>query len=201
MAVTADPDEFSRNKRMPASMRTVILYALSYFPALKDTPIDFVFSSRIRNSVMLAQPRLSSLLGSRGRRSYVIRMNRRFRLGGERLQLETLPTDVLIGWIGHELGHIMDYLPRSTVDMIRFGIGYSFSRKYIMAAERAADTYAVQQGLAGKIITTKNFILDHASIPPRYKQKIRRLYLSPDDIMELVATAEAAAEAPASGST
>ncbi|HEV7347045.1 hypothetical protein [Telluribacter sp.] len=185
---------YAKNKEIPEQLRYVILLSLSYYPELLEVPIDFVFSRGIRNSVMLAQPRIGTMHKVRSERSYVIRMNRWLRLGGEQIKIETLPQDVLIGWIGHELGHIMDYLHRSTLDMVKFGIGYSLSRKYIMEAERAADTFAVERGLASKLIATKNFILDHAKISKKYKRKIRRLYLSPDDIMLLVEEAEATAE-------
>ncbi|GAB3173957.1 M48 family metalloprotease [Telluribacter humicola] len=186
--------KYEKNKLIPDSLRKVILQSLSYYPELLDTEIDFVFSNSIHNSVMLAQPKLSTMFRPKSQRGYIIIMNRRFRLGGERLKLESLHEDVLIGWIGHELGHVMDYLHRSTLEMMKFGIGYTTSKKYIKRAERAADTYAVQHGLASKIIATKNFILDHARISKRYKAKIRRLYLSPDDIIELVQEAEATRE-------
>lgn len=183
-------EKYANNKVIPNQLREEILCALAYYPELIDTHIEFRFSNRIRNSVMLAQPRLSTMWKPKAERGYVIKMNTRFRLGGDHLKIETLPRDVLIGWVGHELGHVMDYLHRNAFEMLKFGIGYSFSRKYIMGAERAADTYAVEHGLASKIIAAKNFILDHAKIPKRYKAKIRRLYLSPDDIMLLVEEAE-----------
>jgi hypothetical protein len=96
----------------------------------------------------------------------------------------------MIGWIGHELGHIMDYEARSSIGMIGFGFGYVFSKKYVHKAERIADTYAVERGMADYIIATKNFILDHTELPQAYKNKIARLYLSPDDIVELVTELE-----------
>jgi len=36
------------------------------------------------------------------------------------------------------------------------------------------------------IIATKRFILDHAELPQAYKDKIARLYLSPDVIVEQI---------------
>jgi len=78
------------------------------------------------------------------------------------------------------------------VGMMRFGIGYLFSSKYIKQAERVADTYAVNHGLGSYIVKTKHFILNHANLSEKYKSKIARLYLSPDDIMEQVKKLEAA---------
>lgn len=36
------------------------------------------------------------------------------------------------------------------------------------------------------ILKTKGFILNNADIDPRYKERIRKYYLSPDEIMILV---------------
>jgi hypothetical protein len=36
------------------------------------------------------------------------------------------------------------------------------------------------------LIATKRFILDHAELPQAYKDKIARLYVSPDEITEQV---------------
>ncbi|GAB2791743.1 hypothetical protein GCM10027275_40740 [Rhabdobacter roseus] len=175
---------------MPAILRNEILEALSYYPELKETEIDFVLSENIKRSVMLAQPKLSTLLRGAGQRGYVIKISRYFKVPGERTKIETLPADILVGWLGHELGHIMDYLHRSTWGLARFGVGYLVSRKYFRKAERVADTYAIQHGLGNKIVATKNYILDHAQLPARYKAKIRRLYLSPEEIMELIDAAD-----------
>jgi len=70
--------------------------------------------------------------------------------------------------------------------MMQFGVGYFFSSRYFMQAERAADLFAISHGLGDKIVATKNFILDHAHLPERYKKKIRRLYLSPEETLRLI---------------
>ena len=36
------------------------------------------------------------------------------------------------------------------------------------------------------ILKTKDFILNHAKITPTYKDRIKRYYLSPEEIMEMV---------------
>ena len=49
-----------------------------------------------------------------------------------------------------------------------------------------ADSFAVEQGMGIYIVATKRFILNNADLPQTYKDKIRRLYLSPDVIMDQV---------------
>jgi hypothetical protein len=181
-----DIKEFAANKRIPAVIEKNVLIALSHYPQLKNTAITFRFRKNIRGSVMQAQPVFTSLLKSRTQRRYLINISSMFRLTHTITPIHQLPDEIMIGWIGHELGHIMDYESRSNGGMIAFGYHYLRSGIYVRAVEEIADTYAVNHGLGHYIIATKRFILDHAELPQSYKDKIARLYLSPDDIVEQV---------------
>lgn len=178
--------QFAHNKKIPKIIEESILIALSHYPELKDTKIDFVFKKDIKKSVMQAQPKINTLLSSKKKRAYQINISSMFKLTNSSTPIHQLPQNIMIGWIGHELGHIMDYQSRSLFSLMRFGTGYLFSERYIQKAERAADTFAVDHGLGFYIIETKNFILDQSDLSEKYKKKIIRLYLSPDDIVEQV---------------
>ncbi len=80
----------------------------------------------------------------------------------------------------------MDYKDRSGLNLFWFGIKYYLSGSYIKEAERAADINAVSHGMGSYILDTKNFILDHADIQQDYKDRIKKYYLSPEEIMVLV---------------
>ena len=180
-------ERFGQNKVIPDLLKEEILLSLSYYPELLATPIEFrILDPSIKKSVMLAQPALGTLLGPSAGRAYVIKISRYFKDESHALPIEQIPQEVLIGWIGHELGHVMDYLERSVWEMAKFGLGYLFSRRYLMQAERTADLFAISHGLGEKIVATKNFILDHAHLPARYKEKIRRLYVSPEETLILI---------------
>ncbi|MFO8065994.1 MAG: hypothetical protein R6U11_00290 [Bacteroidales bacterium] len=179
-------EKYANKKQIPIELRRAILKALSFYPKLKNIKIDFVFSERVRKSVMQAQPRYMSMFGSRRQRSYLVKISRNFELKGSKTPMENLPEKVLIGWIGHELGHIMDYLKRNNWSMILFGIGYYTSKSFILSAERIADTYAIDYGLGNYIMTTKDFILHKAHMPEKYIKRIKRLYLSPEEVMDIV---------------
>jgi hypothetical protein len=180
----------SVNKKIPKIIENEVLKALSFYPELEETPIDFVFKRNIKRSVMQAQPKIGTMFGAK--RGYNINISALFRLTTSSIPIHQIPPDIMVGWIGHELGHVMDYENKNVVGMMRFGLGYLFSSKFIQQAERVADTYAVNHGLGSYIVKTKHFILNHASLPEKYKRKIARLYLSPDDIMEQVRKLEAA---------
>lgn len=178
--------QFCHNKRIPALIEPNVLKALSFYPELKNAHINFIFKTNIKTSVMQAQPVFSTLLLRRKKRRYRINISSHFKLIHCDMPITQIPDEVMIGWIGHELGHILDYERRSNTGMISFGYRYISSPTYVKEVERIADTYAVERGLGKYIIATKRFILDHAELPQSYKDKIARLYLSPDVITELV---------------
>lgn len=177
---------FYQHKTIPVVVLQEVKAALAHYPELKETPIDFVFDPNTSKSIMLSQPVIASFFRGQKHRTYVVKINPRFVMVHSSMPIQNAPTDVLIGWFGHELGHIMDYNQRSNWNMLIFGLGYISSDKYLKQAERNADTYAVNHGLGDYILKTKNFILNNADLPPAYKARIKRLYLSPQQIIDMV---------------
>jgi hypothetical protein len=177
---------FGANKGIPQVISRNVLIALSFYPELINTRIRFVFKQNLRSSVMQAQPVFKTLLTNKENRAYQINISALFRLTHTAVPIHQLPDSIMIGWIGHELGHIMDYESRSTLGMIEFGLGYVLSADYVKRAERVADDFAVAHGLGPYLIETKQFILNHAELPQAYKDKIARLYVSPEEIVEQV---------------
>ncbi len=174
------------NKIIPESIKDEALEALSFYPELWDTAIEFKFKDNIKKSTMQAQPRFASFLKRKEDREYMILISRKIQIEGENFTMAEIPSDVKIGWLGHELGHIMDYHDRTNVGLIILGIKYLLFPSSIKKVERTADTYAIAHGMGDYILLTKNFILDNANLSERYKARIRRLYISPEEVMELI---------------
>lgn len=174
------------NKIIPESIEEEVLQALAHFPELYDAAIEFKFKDRIKKSTMMAQPKFSGFFKSRKKREYVILISKKIQMEDQEYTIHDFPRNVLIGWLGHELGHIMDYQDRSNMGMILFGIKYLFSSKSIRNVELTADSYAIAHGMGAYILATKNFILDHSHLSEKYKDRIRRLYISPEEVMELI---------------
>lgn len=180
-------EKYAFKKTIPEEIRDIALLALSHYPELLEVEIDFQFQNKIRGSVMQAQPKIGSLLfDNKDNRSYRIKISRYLELLDERLPIEELPEEVLLGWLGHELGHIKDYVDRSAVNLIAFGVQYFVSDRFVSKAEITADSYSVAAGLGKAIIATKDFVLNHDRLPEGYKDKIRSLYMSPGEIFSLV---------------
>ncbi len=174
------------NKIIPESIKKEVIKALSFYPELYDTAIEFKFKDNIKKSTMQAQPRFSSFFKAKENREYVILISRKIQIEGEEFTMSDIPSDVKIGWIGHELGHVMDYRERTNMGMLIFGLKYLFSPLHFKEVERTADTYAIIHGMGDYILKTKNFILENAHLSEKYKNRIRRLYISPEEVMELI---------------
>lgn len=170
----------------PESIASEVEIALSHFPELAEVSIEFKFKEKIRKSTMQAQPEIWSFFRKKSNRKYKILISKTFKIDETIYFTSNLPSNVLIGWLGHELGHIRDYQGRSGLNLIGFGLGYVFSEKAMKRAERTADYYAIAHGMEDYILATKNFILKEANFPELYKRRIERLYLSAEEIMILI---------------
>ena len=176
---------YAINKIIPDELEEVILTALSRYPELLDTRIEFRFKNNIKKSVMQAQPRVATIFHKKASRKYVIKISRYLKLKHDQVDITELPFKVLVGWIGHELGHIMDYKDRGALGMLSFVARYVFSDSYVIGAEKRADMYALKHGLGTHIMATKQFVLNHEDMPDDYLKKVQRLYMSPDDFQLL----------------
>ncbi|WP_405606271.1 hypothetical protein [Polaribacter sp. Asnod1-A03] len=171
---------------IPKSIQKEVEIALNYYPQLKNIHIEFKFKKNIKKSTMQARPTFDSFFKTKKKRKFLILISEKFKISDKEFSTRDIPTDVFIGWIGHELGHIMDYQDRSKLNLIWFGIKYLLSDNHIVEAERAADSFAVKHKMESYILKTKDFILNNADVSEVYKKRIKRYYLSPEEIMVLV---------------
>lgn len=184
----------SAQHTIPYEIASEAKKALSFYPELTSTPIEFKFKKKIKKSTMQAQPKFSSVFKRRKHRSYKILISEKIKIADSVYYTKDMPSEIMIGWLGHELGHIIDFEQRSGLNLIGFGIGYLTSKKYIRGAERRADSYAVNHGMEHYILATKEFILEKAGLSLKYINRIKNFYLSPEEIMLLVEERDAVTE-------
>ena len=170
----------------PPEISKEVEQALSFYPQLQQIPIEFRFKKKIRKSFMQAQPLFRSLINPSKKRKYLVLISEKMEIENHRFSINEMDTDVLIGWLGHELGHIVDYQRYSNLGLIIFGLRYLIQQPFLKEAERRADQNAIQSGMYDYIIATKNFILNHVHLSDTYKNRIKRLYLSPEEIVHMV---------------
>jgi hypothetical protein len=138
-------------------------------------------------TTMRAQPKLLSLLV--GTPTYKVELSNNTDLEDE-VRIEQVPDEVLRGWFAHELGHVIDYLGRGFFGMLWFGLRYISSKKFRIRTEHEADIIAVRHGFVTSILETKRYILEHSGLSEAYKARIKKYYLTIDDVHALAEAEE-----------
>ncbi len=172
------------NKTYPSKLKSEVEKALSYYPELTDVPIEFKWGVFTQHSFMLAQPKIPTLFRNKAKREYHIIMRKKFFLKNKRVPHMRIPSNVVVGWLGHELGHIMDYKPRTNWNLTWFGVRYYFSKSFLKRAEISADRNAVKHGLIKELVESKRFGRNPKFFPWSYINKLNKLYPSVDQVIQ-----------------
>ncbi|MFT5513179.1 MAG: hypothetical protein ACI8SE_001580 [Bacteroidia bacterium] len=171
------------NKVYPGKLKAEVENALSDYPDLADVEIEFRWGVFTQHSFMLAQPKVITLLRHKSKREYLIIMRKKIFLKNKRVPNGRIPSEVLVGWLGHELGHIVDYIDRSSLNLAWFGILYYFSKPFLRKAEITADYNAVKHGLVKELLVSKEFGRNPMFFPWKYINKLNTLYPSIETVL------------------
>jgi hypothetical protein len=172
------------NKQYPSDIKNEVEKALTYYPDLVDVKIHFRWGVFTQHSFMLAQPKIPTLLRKKEKRAYQIIMRKNFFVKNRQFANGRIPSDVMVGWLGHELGHVLDYKDRNSLNMIWFGILYYFSTSFLKKAEITADKNAAEHGLIDELVVSKEFGRNPKYFPMSYVNKLKGLYPSVEDVKE-----------------
>ena len=161
-------------------IRNSFLKVMSRYESLHDYHITLK-QKKIKSSTMQAQPviKLSSLFGKI--KTFQVKLAV-FVRDSEKIKVEDLPEDVLTGWFAHELGHLVDYQPFTGWQMIGYGLKYVFSQNFKRQAEYRADYVAIKNEFHEEIIASKRYILENDFLGEDYKSKIKKYYLSVEQV-------------------
>ena len=190
---TPQPTPLFQNVQSP-ELRRWFTQTLAAYPELRQRRV-YLRKLPMRYSTMRAQPVLNRSFWRRATRHYRVDFSSHLEVT-EHVRVRELPEEVVVGWFAHELGHIVDYLHRPWRGMIAFGLGYALWSRYMREAERRADSIAVDHGFGAQIIATKQYLMEHATLPEHYKSRLRKYYLSADEIEALVTAYEERGEMP-----
>lgn len=163
--------------------RDAFYEALEGYPELHSVPLKVV-QKPIAKTTMRARP-TASLLNPFLKNGYSVVLSNNTKLS-DRVRMDEVPYKVLVGWFAHELGHVMDYQKRSFAQMAWFGLQYLTSHRFVVRTEKMADLYAIHHGFGSSILETKRYILEHSELPERYKERIKKFYLSHEDAEKII---------------
>ena len=168
---------------------------LAAYPELENHTI-YLRKLEMKRSTMRAQPVLNGRFFRRATREYRVDFSSHLDIT-EHVVVQQLPEDVVVGWFAHELGHVVDYLHRPALGMLSFGLGYALWSRYFRLAERRADQIAVDHGFGAEVLATKKYLMKHATLPKHYKQRLKKYYLSADELEGLILAYEEDRSEPA----
>lgn len=179
-------DEYGRKKVIPSELELECLAALSFYPELKNTSIEFRFANL--NFTMISKPKLKSILKERTLRKYVIVIQKE---GSSKnnLDWQELSFNALVGWIGHELGHILHYSHKSSGDVLFIGMKYGIPG-YRRKMERFTDQLAIQHELGFALYEGVDYLLHSSRATNHYKENQEKFYLHPEEIIARIYSKE-----------
>jgi len=175
-------DQFGGNKTFPAELELECLVALSFYPELKNTSIEFRFGKS--NFTMTSKPKFRSILEARQQRQYVITIEKS---GSSKNNIEwtELSFNAMVGWIGHELGHIVHYSHKTNSGIALIGVKYALPG-YRRKMERFTDQIAIQHDLGYALYEGVDYTMNRSHATTHYKTSQQKYYLQPDEIIDRI---------------
>lgn len=180
------------NKIIPAALEQQILIALSYFPELAETAIEF----RVRHNKtpLSTRPSWTSVLKKKSDRHYIINISDSSTNSLSPILFNNLDFNAQIGVIGHELSHVADFMHKSSLGMLRIGLG-NLSRKFLDKFEYKTDSICIAHGLGYQLLAWSIFVrkafgssnwegADNVNDPIMNRER----YMNPVTILKKIAT-------------
>jgi len=177
--------EFGINKEYPEEMELQIFLALSFYPELKETDIEF--RKAILECSLQARPKYYSLISSRADRKYVILINE-----DEENPVHPSKSDFAaqVGFFAHELAHIVDYEEMTKSELISTAWNYYFDPEFKKELEQKTDKIAIERGAGYLKYHASCFVFYQSNASEEYLEKKKKFYFTPEQILEMTNWAE-----------
>jgi len=172
--------DFGKHKIIPPAYETVILYALSYFPELRDRRIRFVVKNKGTYPLETVTS-FGSLLIPGAKRSFTITILEEADHPVKMALLSNLPIEAQVGAIAHELSHVVRMCAGGTGALVE----HKFARKTEgrRKHERATGVIAIEHGLGFELYVHAAYIRKIPGYVQHFKE-IDTHYLKPQEILD-----------------
>lgn len=160
-------------------LKLAFYVALRHYPELNDASLNLKLKSI--STTMQAQPKWTFIFRTKENRGYQILINRDNTING--MYYKDLSFNSLVGWIGHELAHILDYSKKDNGEMIAFIADYVTSKDRMRKTETKADKETIQHGLGIQLLDGVTFFHNSKRISREYRERKKNYYLSPEEIV------------------
>jgi len=188
-------ETFGIKKRMPREFEKQILIALSYYPELKNTKINFILK-KDSSGIISTRPEWISVFKNSKYRSYVVYIGDSSATQMPIFLLRKSPVNGQVGIIGHELAHILYFSRKNSLGLIGTGMAH-ISRGYMDDFENKTDSICIERGLGYQLLDWNIYfrkafnVHDVESGPdPFFTDTTRERYMSPARIRQVMGRSE-----------
>lgn len=191
-------DEFGSNKTLALGFEYQCLLALSHYPELKETPIDFLVQPAF--IPLSSRPNPVTVVFPWIQRRYMVVISDASVEYFEKILLKNTPFNGQVGIIGHELAHTLYYQDKSALQLAKIAYQYEYDNVFHDAFERATDKRAVAHGLGYQLYDYAFFVrIAFGDTQKQIANERGNTYLSPNELadeMEQFAFYREALDAP-----
>jgi len=170
--------QFGKNKIIPKELELECLAALSYYPELLNEYVVFRWDNSI-SSTMKMVPTYTSFLFHK-KLKYVVYINKS--AATTNLNINELSFNAKVGWLGHELGHVLQCVEKSRLGVLWMGICH-ISNKFIAKSERETDIITIQHNLGYALYEGMHYTLNNKKVNEAYIAGLKKNYLSLEEIL------------------
>ena len=170
--------QFGKNKIIPKELELECLAALSYYPELLNEYVAFRWDNSI-SSTMKMVPTYTSFLFHK-KLKYVVYINKS--AATTNLNINELSFNAKVGWLGHELGHVLQCVEKSRLGVLWMGICH-ISNKFIAKFERETDIITIQHNLGYALYEGMHYTLNNKKVNAAYLAGLKKNYLSLEEIL------------------
>ena len=160
-------------------LKLAFYVALAHYPELHHKKISLKLKSI--KSTMQAQPHPNFILKRKSQRAYKININNNPDYTG--IFYRDLSFNALVGWLGHEFAHILEYTKMNNRELLGFISSYVFDKRTMRKTERTADRETIKRGLGMQLLDGAHFFHRSKKVSKRYREKNKKYYLSEKEII------------------
>ncbi|MEI8269740.1 MAG: hypothetical protein WCG45_00050 [bacterium] len=157
------------------NIEIIFKQAKKYYLETENVSIKLKFTP-LYYSTMTSRPKIILFLFPWLKRNYVISVNSSEKYKKFAIPLSILNDSILLGWIGHELAHIIQYEKMGKKEIMSFPFKYGLNKKFRKNFETEADEITKQRGLEKELKEGINFVLTNTKISTAYKNRLKKFY-------------------------
>jgi hypothetical protein len=153
------------NMVYPDELKDPFLLALSRYPGLIHKRVEVVYKKI--NTTMASRPHMNFIFRKKGTRVYRIYIN----AGNSRrksILYQNFSKNAQVGILGHELAHVADYVDKTNLGIVLYGLRLS-SSKFTKKLEKSTDIEAIDRGFGWQVYDFSSSVLKNKKVSKEYK--------------------------------